>query len=120
MNRLFRTQLDTTPGRFYMNLRLDRARALLQQTVMSVLEVSVACGFASSSHFIRCYRARFGRTPSAEHGATAPCSAGVESDRKDCPDKSSAIIGLGGPSPTRLPKRVIMTVLSYMDYKRSI
>src|SRR3546814_8931816 len=64
MNRLFRTQLDTTPGRFYMNLRLDRARALLQQKVMSVIEVSVACGFASSSNFIRCYRARFGRTPS--------------------------------------------------------
>jgi transcriptional regulator GlxA family with amidase domain len=71
MNRLFRTHLTTTPARFYLGLRLDRARTLLQQTVMSVLEVSVACGFASSSHFIRCYRARFDRTPASEHGAAA-------------------------------------------------
>lgn len=68
MSRLFQTQLDTTPARFYLGLRLDRARALLQQTVMSILEVGVACGFASSSHFIRCYRARFGHTPATEHG----------------------------------------------------
>jgi transcriptional regulator GlxA family with amidase domain len=67
MSRLFQSQLSTTPARFYLNLRLDRARALLQQTVMSVLEVGVACGFASSSHFIRCYRARYGHTPAAEH-----------------------------------------------------
>lgn len=67
MNRLFRMHLSTTPARFYMGLRLDRARTLLQQTVMNVLEVSVACGFASSSHFIRCYRSRFGRTPASEH-----------------------------------------------------
>lgn len=71
MNRLFRTHLATTPARFYLELRLNRARALLQQTVMSVLEVSVACGFASSSHFIRCYRARFGCTPASERGAAA-------------------------------------------------
>jgi len=44
-------------------VRLDRARELLQQTDMGILAVSVACGFTSSSHFSRAYRARFGRSP---------------------------------------------------------
>jgi len=88
LNRLFRSQLDTTPARFYMGLRLGRARALLQQTVMNVLEVSVACGFASSSHFIRCYRARFGRTPATERAvASSPAANG---GRRASPSSPSA------------------------------
>ena len=41
----------------------DKARQLLRQTDMSVLEVSIACGFESASYFTRCYRARFERCP---------------------------------------------------------
>lgn len=66
MDRLFRAHLDTTPARFYLGLRLDRARALLQQTAMPVSEIGIACGFLSTSHFIRCYRDRFACTPVGE------------------------------------------------------
>jgi transcriptional regulator GlxA family with amidase domain len=58
-------------------LRLERARLLLRQTGLSVLEVAMACGFASASHFSRCYRAEFGHPPvdeRGEAGATTPCS----------------------------------------------
>ncbi len=65
MNRLFKTHFASSPARFYLGLRLDRARALLEQTDMPVAEVGLACGFASTSHFIRCYRKRFGHTPTA-------------------------------------------------------
>jgi AraC family carnitine catabolism transcriptional activator len=37
---------------------LEKARQLLRQTDMSVLEVSIACGFESPSYFTRSYRAR--------------------------------------------------------------
>ncbi len=66
MDRLFRSSFGTTPARFYLGMRLDRARALLQQTSMPVLQVGLACGFVSDSHFIRCYRERFGHTPAGE------------------------------------------------------
>ncbi|KNX80450.1 AraC family transcriptional regulator, partial [Pseudomonas sp. 250J] len=63
LERLFRLYLDDTPSGFYLRLRLDKARQLLRQTDMSVLEVAVACGFESASYFTRCYRARFERCP---------------------------------------------------------
>ena len=46
-----------------MEARLARARHLLRQTDMSVINVAMACGFTSPSHFSKCYRARFGETP---------------------------------------------------------
>ncbi len=66
LERLFREELGTTPARFYLQLRLERARGLLLQTDLSVLEVATACGFLSGSHFTRCYRSRYGRTPRDE------------------------------------------------------
>lgn len=59
LERLFRLHLNDTPSNFYLRLRLDKARQLLRQTDMSVLEVSIACGFESPSYFTRSYRARF-------------------------------------------------------------
>jgi AraC family transcriptional regulator, glycine betaine-responsive activator len=66
LERLFRKYLGRTPTRFYLDLRLDKARQLLQQTDMTVLDVALACGFVSASHFSKCYRERFLRTPRGE------------------------------------------------------
>lgn len=66
LERLFRKYLDRTPTRYYLELRLNRARALLLQTSMSVLNVALASGFGSASHFSKCYREYFGRTPREE------------------------------------------------------
>ncbi|MEM7221451.1 MAG: GlxA family transcriptional regulator [Pseudomonadota bacterium] len=63
MERLFRDQTGASPGRYYLNLRLDRARGLITQTQMQVLEVAVACGFASPEHFTRVYKRRFAISP---------------------------------------------------------
>ncbi|SFH02498.1 GlxA family transcriptional regulator [Pseudomonas sp. NFACC45] len=63
LERLFRLHLNDTPSNFYLRLRLEKARQLLRQTDMSVLEVSIACGFESPSYFTRSYRARFERCP---------------------------------------------------------
>ncbi|MHA3977242.1 GlxA family transcriptional regulator [Halovulum sp. GXIMD14794] len=71
LERLFRRYLNRSPKRYYMELRLNRARNLLLQTDMSVINVALACGFASPSHFSKCYRAQFGTTPYRERGAQA-------------------------------------------------
>jgi AraC family carnitine catabolism transcriptional activator len=66
LERLFRLHLQDTPSNFYLNLRLDKARQLLRQTELSVLEISLACGFESSSYFSRSYRGRFSLCPSQD------------------------------------------------------
>ena len=71
LERLFRKYLNCTPSRYYVELRLNRARLLLQQTSLSVLNVALACGFVSASHFSKCYREHFGRTPREERRVVA-------------------------------------------------
>ncbi|WP_158964745.1 GlxA family transcriptional regulator [Chachezhania sediminis] len=69
LERLFRRYLNRSPKRYYMELRLQKARNLLMQTDMSVINVALACGFASPSHFSKCYRAHYQTTPYRERGA---------------------------------------------------
>ncbi len=71
LERLFRRYLDRSPKRYYMELRLQKARNLLMQTDMSVINVALACGFASPSHFSKCYRAHYDTTPYRERGSHA-------------------------------------------------
>ena len=68
LERLFRKYLNRSPARYYVELRLNRARLLLLQTNMSVIDVALACGFVSASHFSKCYRDFFGKTPRRERG----------------------------------------------------
>jgi transcriptional regulator GlxA family with amidase domain len=65
LERLFERDLGKTPARYFMELRLERARHLLQQTRMPVIEVAMACGFASAAHFSRSFRRRYGSSPKA-------------------------------------------------------
>ncbi|OWU84895.1 AraC family transcriptional regulator [Oceanicola sp. 22II-s10i] len=69
LERLFRRYLNRSPKRYYMELRLQKARNLLMQTDMSVINVALACGFASPSHFSKCYRAQYETTPYRERGS---------------------------------------------------
>ncbi|MEL6204842.1 MAG: GlxA family transcriptional regulator [Pseudomonadota bacterium] len=71
LERLFRRYLNRSPKRYYMELRLQKARNLLLQTDMSVINVALACGFTSPSHFSKCYRAQYQTTPYRERGAHA-------------------------------------------------
>ena len=68
LERLFRRYLNRSPKRYYMELRLQKARNLLMQTDMTVINVALACGFSSPSHFSKCYRAHYNTTPYRERG----------------------------------------------------
>ncbi len=66
IERLFRHEMGRSPARYYLEIRLDRARHLLIQSTMPVVEVAVACGFVSASHFSKCYRELYARSPQQE------------------------------------------------------
>jgi transcriptional regulator GlxA family with amidase domain len=65
LERLFQHHLGRGIHRHYRFLRLERARQLLRETTLPVLDVALATGFASSSQFSRAYRRAFGEPPSA-------------------------------------------------------
>lgn len=66
LERLFHDHVGRPPRRYYLELRLKRARLLLLQTSMPVIQVAVACGFTSASHFAQAYHAFFGHAPRIE------------------------------------------------------
>ncbi|WP_084621062.1 GlxA family transcriptional regulator [Paracoccus aminophilus] len=74
LERLFARYLGRSPKRYYMEIRLERARNLLLQTDMSVIEIALACGFASAAHFSKCYRASYGTTPYRQRGTQEPAA----------------------------------------------
>jgi transcriptional regulator GlxA family with amidase domain len=69
LERLFRANLKKTPSRFYLELRMTRARELLLDTDLSVAEIADVCGYESPSHFSRFYRQHFNESPAATRKA---------------------------------------------------
>ncbi len=63
VERLFQKHLGVSPKQYLIDLRLQRGRALLAGTDMTVTDVAVACGFESTSHFARRFREKFGVSP---------------------------------------------------------
>jgi transcriptional regulator GlxA family with amidase domain len=65
LERLFQRHVGHGIHSHYRWLRLERARQLLRETTLPVLDVALATGFASSSQFARAYRRAFREPPSA-------------------------------------------------------
>jgi transcriptional regulator GlxA family with amidase domain len=64
LDRLFSTQVGLPVNAMYLELRLERALHLVQQSSMPLAEVAYACGFKSPSNFSKAYHDRFGVPPS--------------------------------------------------------
>lgn len=77
IERLFRQNLGRSPARYYLELRLERARHLLLQSDMPIVDVAIACGFVSASHFSKCYRGLFGRSPQADRRSQGAADTGI-------------------------------------------
>jgi transcriptional regulator GlxA family with amidase domain len=66
LERLFKQYLGSLPSRYYLELRLQRARQLLLETNSSIVQVGLMCGFSSGSHFSTAFGTLFGNTPREE------------------------------------------------------
>lgn len=69
LERLFHKYLDCAPSRYYLGLRLYRARLLLLQTSMPIVDIAISCGFATAPHFSKCYSEQYGKPPREERRA---------------------------------------------------
>ncbi len=63
LERSFRSHLGRGVHEHYLALRLTRSRQLLRETSLSILEIALATGFASASHFSRAFGRAFGHSP---------------------------------------------------------
>ena len=66
LERLFQKHVHCVPTRYYLELRLARARQLLLQTTRPIVDIAFACGFVSAPHFSKCYRDLYGVPPREE------------------------------------------------------
>ncbi|MBB1487270.1 GlxA family transcriptional regulator [Oceanospirillum sp. D5] len=66
LERLFKKHLQTVPSKYYLELRLEKARQMLRRSDKPVLQVGLACGFSSASYFSTAYRNHYGLTPREE------------------------------------------------------
>lgn len=66
IERLFLDEMGRSPARYYLEIRLERARHMLIRSSVPIVEVAVACGFVSASHFSKCYRELYALTPQQE------------------------------------------------------
>ena len=64
IERMFKSNFDMSPARFYRKLRLKRARTLLTETQLSLVEIANATGFGSRNTFSTRFRTEFGVLPS--------------------------------------------------------
>ena len=64
--RLFREHTGKSPIEYRNDLRLEKARALIQSGEYNVSESAEEVGFLNLSFFIRLYKKRFGCTPKSE------------------------------------------------------
>ncbi len=66
LERLFQKYLSNVPTRYYLRIRLTKARQLLLQTNKPIVDISLACGFVSTPHFSKCYKEMFNIPPSED------------------------------------------------------
>lgn len=59
LRRLFWSELQTTPGRYYLLLRLARARELLRYSDLAPDQIALRCGFANATTLMRSLRKNF-------------------------------------------------------------
>jgi transcriptional regulator GlxA family with amidase domain len=89
LQRLFLNQLGTTLERHLFAIRLDHARQLLRQSTLPVLDVALASGFLSASHFSRVYKAQFGISPRHERYARASHGVSPDDRKPEQPGKGT-------------------------------
>jgi AraC family transcriptional regulator len=63
--RIFKAMIGVTPHSHLLELRLQRAQKMLTSASMSLIDIALACGFRSHSHFTACFSRRFGFAPSS-------------------------------------------------------
>ncbi|WP_299969283.1 helix-turn-helix domain-containing protein [uncultured Roseobacter sp.] len=64
LERVFRATFDDTPARFYKRLRVKRARTMIEESLLPMIDIAIACGFGSCTTMAKAVKGEYGATPS--------------------------------------------------------
>ncbi len=64
LERAFRRVFDDTPAKFYKRLRTKRARTMIEETLLPMVDISVATGFGSCDALAKAVKDTYGISPS--------------------------------------------------------
>ncbi|MDF2958930.1 MAG: hypothetical protein K0S39_665 [Paenibacillus sp.] len=62
---LFKKRYGTSPHKYLLEMRVNHAKELLENTDLSHADISSYCGFADIHHFSKSFKKRTGQTPGA-------------------------------------------------------
>ncbi len=62
--KLFTKHFGITPKQFIIDVRINKAKQLLSEGMLSILVISELCGFSNAYHFCRIFKQHTGATPS--------------------------------------------------------
>ena len=63
LHQLFRKNMETSPMAFLHDVRLEKARELLETTWDTMRQIRYAVGMPDDSHFTRDFKKKYGTTP---------------------------------------------------------
>jgi len=63
LSYLFKSRTDTTPARYIKSARMEKAKELLETSLLSVKEIAGRVGLVDMSHFVRDFEQRYGLSP---------------------------------------------------------
>jgi len=62
--RLFKAETGITPAKYIKKLRLEKGKELLEDTLLSVKQITHQIGLNDESHFVKDFKNAYGLTPS--------------------------------------------------------
>lgn len=61
--RIFKAQTNKTPYEYLLDLKIEKAKKMLESNIYTITEISMLCGFSSHSHFTSTFKKKTGLSP---------------------------------------------------------
>lgn len=68
LGHLFKNDMGISPDRFLCQVRMEKAKSLLEDSFLSAKDVMAEVGMSDAGHFARCFKAVYGVTPAKYRG----------------------------------------------------
>lgn len=75
--RIFKEKFGTTPNKYIIELRMNKAKALLTSTNMPMAEIAIYCGFKTEHYFGQAFKTREGISPNEFRKAASKSSKDI-------------------------------------------
>jgi len=88
LNKIFQKLTGSTPMEYLMRIRMERAKTLLRETSLKIIDIAFECGFGSSQYFANSFKQATGATPSAYRKIASGLSTSDAAYWKNVPFRS--------------------------------